>query len=273
MGGRGPEPYDTMFGSCCKPMDLDSSELQENPMCNLLWIGAFPFHSDDVEPAPKAGEPEKLAGFAPRGFAPTCPGFHVRSSHSHVANHWADQEIRLPSYDHDVNHGANQENRRFDKWVVDNIHETVSDNISTPPKLPPPPGTLDHEDLCRRLRQVRRLRGESEGELCIPREQKAKMMKMTFWPSLQKRDVKFEVNFRSRPLGMQFNVGTVPCVVRSTVIGSAAGRIGVKKGMVIASIDDEDVTKVSYDEFYAIISEKSSVLPYLPPNVATKLEF
>lgn len=277
-----------MFSNCCNATScLDLNESVEKHKSKPVPLDAFPYHVNNSE------QPLPLTGFTPAGFAPSSPRFpqgHVTSprlSHNHIANHRADQENRRCSSscvakhwaDREKGHEQQRDNRPWphsaDKLVLYDAHEANSDitSFSSSGKVIPM-GTLDHEDLCRRLQQIpKKLRGDSVGKFCTRGERQTEMLKLTFWPSLQKRDIEIEVNFTSRPLGMAFHVGKMPSVVISIFIGSLAGSLGVKKGMVVKSIDDEDVTQVSFERFTKLISERSSALPYLVPDRAKTLEF
>merc|ERR1712217_636886 len=151
----------------------------------------------------------------------------------------------------------------FDTATDTDLDTIRSSNRAVAPLV----GILDHEELRKRLGQVRKARRDSDEEPHIPPVHKSRLLKLTLWRSLQDRGAELVVNFASRPLGVQFNVGMMPCVVKSIVIGSVAGNLGVKKGMVIKAIDDENVTEISYDEFYAKITRKSNALPYLSPAI------
>eukprot|EP00406_Dinophysis_acuminata_P054793 CAMPEP_0179319710 /NCGR_PEP_ID=MMETSP0797-20121207/57630_1 /TAXON_ID=47934 /ORGANISM="Dinophysis acuminata, Strain DAEP01" /LENGTH=505 /DNA_ID=CAMNT_0021031099 /DNA_START=60 /DNA_END=1575 /DNA_ORIENTATION=+ len=133
------------------------------------------------------------------------------------------------------------------------------------------PGALDYEDLCRRLTKVHRLRRGLDLDEHAPEDLKARQLALTFWPSLQKKGIELEAIFNTRPLGMAFNVGRMPCVVKSIIVGSVAGSLGVKKGMVIKSIDGEDVTEMAYEVFYDKFSRKCGSLRYMAPEIAKEL--
>mmetsp|Transcript_68299 Transcript_68299/g.192578 ORF Transcript_68299/g.192578 Transcript_68299/m.192578 type:complete len:469 (-) Transcript_68299:241-1647(-) len=89
-------------------------------------------------------------------------------------------------------------------------------------------------------------------------------LEVTFWKSMRDRDREFKFTFTARPLGMEFERGKTPVVVKACARKSVAHGLGVKKGMVFASIEGIDVTRMRYDEFYALLTEKSMSLELMP---------
>lgn len=278
-----PERYDTLtqiFGGCYDTSCMEAEESLEE--ISTFWVDAFESGSCSAEQAPRAREGQNPVGFPIVGFAPShrrggsspdrnanC-GANQEKSHEHCGGDAPSQPSsggfapRSKALWSDTCESPSQQSSWFGATC-----ESDSDTIRGSSRdMVPPLGALDQEELRKRLGQVRRFRQErGEEPLSPPIVQRAKFLKITLWTSLQKRRREFVVNFTSRPLGMQFNVGMMPCVVKSIVLGSVAGNLGVKKGMVIKALDGENVTEMVYDEFYAKLSKKCIALPYLPPEV------
>lgn len=89
-------------------------------------------------------------------------------------------------------------------------------------------------------------------------------LEMTFWKSFREKDKELKFTFTARPLGMEFERGKTPVIVKACARKSVAAGLGVKKGMVFSTIEGLDVTNINYDEFYTLLTEKSMKLHSLP---------
>jgi len=92
----------------------------------------------------------------------------------------------------------------------------------------------------------------------------APSLEMTFWKSFREKDKELKFTFTARPLGMEFERGKTPVIVKACARKSVAAGLGVKKGMVFSTIEGLDVTNINYDEFYTLLAEKSMKLHSLP---------
>lgn len=229
------------------------------------------------------------------GFAPSGP--QGGSSRRHAANFRMhrydtsckeDQEDFVWSEDDSQPHSRQPQNLRQPDQVSNGrfapASRKLSSNACKPQEMQPegisslisspnsawasPRGTLNHVELLKRLKQLEKLRQvEEKRHPVIPGRQKESCVKLSFWPSLRSKHTELDVIFTSRPLGISFERGKMPCVVSALITGSVAINLGVKKGMVIKSIDDDDVTNMVYEEFYEFFVEKCNALRYLSPRL------
>mmetsp|Transcript_5027 Transcript_5027/g.9683 ORF Transcript_5027/g.9683 Transcript_5027/m.9683 type:complete len:123 (-) Transcript_5027:226-594(-) len=69
------------------------------------------------------------------------------------------------------------------------------------------------------------------------------------------------VNFKQSPLGMSFSSQSTPIVIKDVMEGGEAENLGVKQGMVIEKIGDEDITAVTYSDAFASLKSMVEKLP------------
>uniref|UniRef100_A0A7S1L5P2 PDZ domain-containing protein n=1 Tax=Alexandrium catenella TaxID=2925 RepID=A0A7S1L5P2_ALECA len=70
-----------------------------------------------------------------------------------------------------------------------------------------------------------------------------------------------KVYFTRTPLGMSFNSGELPIVVKEVQDDGEAKDIGVRDGMVIVEIAGSNIVGMSYDDAFALMKRHAADLP------------
>uniref|UniRef100_A0A7S2FVR1 PDZ domain-containing protein n=1 Tax=Alexandrium andersonii TaxID=327968 RepID=A0A7S2FVR1_9DINO len=75
------------------------------------------------------------------------------------------------------------------------------------------------------------------------------------------KEATLNVTFTRTPLGMSFNSGELPIVVKEVLDDGEARGLGIKEGMIITAIAGVNVSGMSYDAAFALMKKHAAELP------------